>query len=576
MPTIQFTRTSVSHSLSCQIPPCCSRSSYRPRPDLVSRAMLEGNLPSTRTCLTSSPCPQVVLVRRALGLAQKKAGGGPHKYQAKRPGTVGEVRHIKASPVELGSRASVHPMQGSVLSRGTTAVQSSAPTPHHGVTRQGGGGAIGQLPTSSPGSMRPRLAQGQEQRRPATHHQSVRVGFGGGGAGAQHQEPDGEKIDALGAKLDALAHRLQTVDARSQVIGNVLRGGGDDIFASLTTIPGGKSPRDAHGRHPGGLNDQQTAMRTNVTVKSTDASEGHHATTSSAKKAPNSIVTAMDSIQGTLQNLHFIFVRATADQHEAATRITKMARGFIARKRYVAGMAAMRSWRERQSRGMADLFNSWLIDRRQIHGSMRALMRKREVMSGRRCMLAWAELAWSVMPTRVNQRQNAYFMAVKVERRLLQVVLGGWVSAVRALKGRKEIAQRNMERYQRVRDRVELEAEAQGWREELIESVVKEELHEEAVSIMSQRRGILIMQSRVREWKRYHKESLRENMGEEKAGNHYIAASGKKFFRGWQRYIDECKRWDSGRYVRLRNERQLQLEVIKKVRRKSTLLNQTV
>ena len=29
----------------------------------------------------------------------------------------------------------------------------------------------------------------------------------------------------------------------------------------------------------------------------------------------------------------------------------------------------------------------------------------------------------------------------------------------------------------------------------------------------------------------------------------------------WKEYIKECKRWDPGRYVRLRNERQLQLQV---------------
>jgi hypothetical protein len=39
-----------------------------------------------------------------------------------------------------------------------------------------------------------------------------------------------------------------------------------------------------------------------------------------------------------------------------------------------------------------------------------------------------------------------------------------------------------------MRDKVELEAEKQGWREELIESVVKQELQEEAVRLMSGKR----------------------------------------------------------------------------------------
>ena len=179
-------------------------------------------------------------------------------------------------------------------------------------------------------------------------------------------------------------------------------------------------------------------------------------------------------------------------------------------------MAAMRGWRERQSHGMANFFNGWLVDRRQTHAQLRAVIRKREVMGGRRCLMAWAELAWTVMPTRVNQRQTAYFMAVKQERRLLQQHVGAWLNAVQSLKGRKAVAEVNKQRYSRVRDRVELEAEQQGWREELIESVVKEEMQEEAVRIMTGRRGQLQLQTWLREWKKFHKRNQKKGEGEEK------------------------------------------------------------
>jgi hypothetical protein len=173
-----------------------------------------------------------------------------------------------------------------------------------------------------------------------------------------------------------------------------------------------------------------------------------------ARRIPASITTAVDNIHNTLANLDYIFVRATSNQQEAATLITKIARGYICRKRYIAGRAAMRAWKQRQSSGMADFFNTWLIDRRHIHAQLKALTHKRNVVSGRRCLLLWAEYAWSMLPTRVDQRQRAYFMAVKAERRLVQSSAWAWKEIVQALKGRKEVATRNRERYLRIRDKV--------------------------------------------------------------------------------------------------------------------------
>ena len=57
--------------------------------------------------------------------------------------------------------------------------------------------------------------------------------------------------------------------------------------------------------------------------------------------------------------------------------------------------------------------------------------------------------------------------------------------------------------YQRMRDKIELEAEKQGWREELIESVVRQEMQEEAVRLMTGRRGTMKIESSVNTWLRY-------------------------------------------------------------------------
>ena len=57
--------------------------------------------------------------------------------------------------------------------------------------------------------------------------------------------------------------------------------------------------------------------------------------------------------------------------------------------------------------------------------------------------------------------------------------------------------------YQRMRDKIELEAEKQGWREELIESVVRQEMQEEAVRLMTGRRGQVKMEGSVNKWHRY-------------------------------------------------------------------------
>jgi hypothetical protein len=110
-----------------------------------------------------------------------------------------------------------------------------------------------------------------------------------------------------------------------------------------------------------------------------------------------------------------------------------------------------------------------------------------------------------------------------------------------------------------MRDKVELEAEKQGWREELIESVVKQEMQEEAVRLVSGKRGTIALQSSVHKWHRYRSRQL------ERRRKVVFLCSKRGQTNGyvvWRNYIKECKRWDPGRYVRLRNERQLQLQAL--------------
>ena len=70
---------------------------------------------------------------------------------------------------------------------------------------------------------------------------------------------------------------------------------------------------------------------------------------------------------------------------------------------------------------------------------------------------ALAEHVWSVMPSRINQRQRAYFMTVRSERRLQAAAFHGWKQAQKDNQGRGEVAAKNQNRYRRMRDKIELE-----------------------------------------------------------------------------------------------------------------------
>eukprot|EP00284_Hemiselmis_tepida_P000527 CAMPEP_0174949254 /NCGR_PEP_ID=MMETSP1355-20121228/91068_1 /TAXON_ID=464990 /ORGANISM="Hemiselmis tepida, Strain CCMP443" /LENGTH=108 /DNA_ID=CAMNT_0016196801 /DNA_START=30 /DNA_END=353 /DNA_ORIENTATION=+ len=83
---------------------------------------------------------EVVLVRRALGSVgapggDRRGGGGGKS----RPSTVGEQRRVHAAPIETKARSSVHPQQGSVMSRSNSEMYRSAAQTPLAPPRGGGG-----------------------------------------------------------------------------------------------------------------------------------------------------------------------------------------------------------------------------------------------------------------------------------------------------------------------------------------------------------------------------------------------------------------------------------------------------
>jgi hypothetical protein len=170
-----------------------------------------------------------------------------------------------------------------------------------------------------------------------------------------------------------------------------------------------------------------------------------------------------------------------------------------------------------------------------------------------------AERVLKVMPLRVNQRQRAYFMTIRVERRWLSTVFQELRTAVQHLHGLSEVAAKNQSRYRRMRDKVEFSAEQEGWREELIESVVKQEMQEEAVAIMGAKRRELASRMVFVKWLKYYDRNKRRKRLVMQCCSKRCSSKG---FENWKEYVRECKRWDPGRYVRLRNERTLQMQAV--------------
>jgi len=113
---------------------------------------------------------------------------------------------------------------------------------------------------------------------------------------------------------------------------------------------------------------------------------------------------------------------------------------------------------------MAVFFDKYLLKRRDINAKVRAMNYRSNVKITRNILSAWAEHVWAIMPIKgthapyilnthyiyvyicmyiyiyiyiyiVNQRQRAYFIAVRSERRFLARVLQEYFKAIRRLRG---------------------------------------------------------------------------------------------------------------------------------------------
>ena len=279
----------------------------------------------------------------------------------------------------------------------------------------------------------------------------------------------------------------------------------------------------------------------------------------SSSKTPNAVVTLLEGIQGKLAALDYIFIKATPTQHAAATKITKLAKGFLRRRKYFYGMQALKSFSERQSQDMVKFFDGYLAYRRKIAAQVRAMELRRDSNRLGNVFAGLAERVLKVMPLRVNQRQRAYFMTIRVERRWLSTFFQELRTAVQNCRGLTEVAAKNQSRYRRMRDKVEFSAEQEGWREELIESVVKQEMQEEAVAIMGAKRRQLASKMMFVKWHKCYDRNKRRKRLVMQCCSKRCSSKG---FENWKEYVRECKRWDPGRYVRLRNERTLQMQAV--------------
>jgi hypothetical protein len=67
-----------------------------------------------------------------------------------------------------------------------------------------------------------------------------------------------------------------------------------------------------------------------------------------ASKVPREMTAMLEGIHQTLVGLDYIFIKATPKEDEAATMITKTAKGYLRRKRHQAGMRALEAFTERQ------------------------------------------------------------------------------------------------------------------------------------------------------------------------------------------------------------------------------------
>mmetsp|Transcript_2503 Transcript_2503/g.8092 ORF Transcript_2503/g.8092 Transcript_2503/m.8092 type:complete len:598 (-) Transcript_2503:547-2340(-) len=166
------------------------------------------------------------------------------------------------------------------------------------------------------------------------------------------------------------------------------------------------------------------------------------------------------------------------------------------------------------------------------------------------------------MPLRSSQRQKAFFMIVKYERRLVYNIFQDWRKAMRIVQELSKVASKNNSRLEKIHSEVSKQAMQEGWREDVIESVVQQRMYEDSIALMSGRMGEIAVEKAVKVWRAYLMVRRKKRTKFMRAIRLDNSKRGWEAFSSWKEYIKECKRWDAGKYVRLRNERHIQHQAI--------------
>ncbi|EKX32849.1 hypothetical protein GUITHDRAFT_120953 [Guillardia theta CCMP2712] len=387
-----------------------------------------------------------------------------------------------------------------------------------------------------------------------------------------------DKVNTLHAKLDMIASRLQAVDARSDMIERMIstpidKSAVDPLSRASTSTPQGSSMQHRRSHAEEGGAEVGTSLSRTWSDKGHEGYEtdGHRA------QVPRVLTNLLEKIQGSLIDLDYIFIKAlglrcqcindvmrqaTASEHEAATKIAKTVKGFLRRKRYLNGILALKMYQERQSSGLAKFFDGFLQSRRAIRFQLNQIIRKRELESCRKIFRALFDYVLERMPLRSSQRQKAFFMIVKYERRLVYNIFQDWRKAMRIVQELSKVASKNNSRLEKIHSEVSKQAMQEGWREDVIESVVQQRMYEDSIALMSGRMGEIAVEKAVKVWRAYLMVRRKKRTKFMRAIRLDNSKRGWEAFSSWKEYIKECKRWDAGKYVRLRNERHIQHQAI--------------
>ena len=306
------------------------------------------------------------------GYLRKKSAGGPQQRE-----------QVHAAPLAQRPRSSVHPMQGSILSwrpKSGPEMPGEAFYPPADASALGvRAGAHAPLSSASTG----RIAQQYRDRLVRTPENAMRKS--GGWYAGNTGEAQGAHVDVLHQRLEALASRLSNVDERSLRLQELLQHNEESAGESpsrnqfhsedaspypLTSSPptpsaGGWAAEGLSSARGGVLGsargasagdrrrlvatplqdsraegNQRLAARPHTSGAALGVVENVRGQASNAggvagqnpdgggdkEKMPKAVTNILHGIQDTMVNLEYIFIKASRSEHEAATRINKVAR----------------------------------------------------------------------------------------------------------------------------------------------------------------------------------------------------------------------------------------------------------